>query len=251
MSLFHKTARLLRGGDEKTVTAAVILAAGNSTRMGKNKNKQLMTVNGIPVLAHTLMAYQKCDHINHIVVVARETDFDSILAMRKKYKITKLVKLVCGGKTRQESAQIGVANVAPDTKYVAIADGARCLITSESISKVCMRAYQYQAASAGHQISSSVKRATAMGVITESVDRKGLWEAQTPQVFHTSLYNAALFKAIRDKYEVTDDNELITHLGYRVKLVECGLENIKITTPDDIAFADAILSARERKHKKA
>lgn len=250
MSLFHKTAQLLRGGDEKTVTAAVILAAGSSTRMGKNKNKQLMTVNNIPVLAHTLMAYQKCDHINHIVVVARESDFDAILAIRKAFKIKKMTKLVCGGKTRQESARIGVANVAPDTKYVAIADGARCLITPESISKICMRAYQYQAASAGHQISSSVKRASIMGIVTESVDRNGLWEAQTPQVFHTSLYNAAVYKATRDKYEVTDDNELITHLGYRVKLVECGLENIKITTPDDISFAEAILTARESKGKK-
>ncbi len=243
---FHTAARILRGGDQKTATAAIILAAGSSTRMGKGTNKQFLTINEIPVLAHTLKAYQECSHIREIIVVAREEDFEEIRKIGKEYQIKKLKKIVAGGNSRQESAKIGVAQISANTKFVAIADGARCLTTSADISKVCMRAYQYQAASAAHQITSSVKRASLTGNITESINRTGLWETQTPQVFHTSLYNAAIYKAIADRFTATDDNELITHLGYQVKLVECGLQNMKITTPSDLFLAKAILTARAK-----
>ena len=134
-----------------------------------------------------------------------------------------------------------------DIRFVAIADGARCLTTPEQISTVCLRAQVSQAASAGHQIASSVKRAGLTGIISESVDRQGLWVAQTPQVFHTSLYTAALIKAEQDHFVATDDNELVQHLGYEIKLVECGRENIKITTPTDLVFAKMILTARAQK----
>ena len=243
-NLFHATARLLNGG--KNATAAVILAAGSSTRMGKDQNKQFMKINGIPVLARTLLAYQNCDLIRQIVVVARPSDFEQILALRKAYHISKLTKLVPGGSTRQDSARRGVNNIDAEMKYVAIADGARCLITPEQISRVCLRAFEFKAASAGHQICSSVKRTSSLGTIKETVDRSNLWVAQTPQIFHTSLYQAAMSKAIADKIEVTDDNALIEHLGYQIKMVECGRENIKITKPEDIAFANALARAREK-----
>ena len=247
--VFYSAARALRGGDEKIATAAVILAAGRSTRMGKKQNKQLLTVNDVPVLAHTLMAYQNCPHIRQIVVVARQQDFPAIVEIRQAYGIKKMTKLVVGGKDRQESARFGVSQVDPEIRFVAIADGARCLTTPEQITEVCLRAYKFQAASAGHLLTSSIKRATNMGMITESVDREGLWEAQTPQVFHVALYNAAIHKALGDGFEATDDNQLIEHLGYQVKMVECGRNNIKITTPDDILFAKAALTARETKQK--
>lgn len=245
--VFHSAARMMRGGDEKTATAAIILAAGQSTRMGKKQSKQFLDLNGIPVLAHTMMAYQNCAHIRQIVVVAREQDFEAIVKLRQDFGITKMNKLVVGGKNRQESARAGVSQIDPEIRFVAIADGARCLTTPEQISTICMRAYKFQAASAGHLITSSVKRATAMGIITESVDRTGLWEAQTPQVFHASLYNAAIYKSLQDGFEATDDNALVEHLGYQVKIVECGRDNIKITTPDDLVFAKVILAVRNAK----
>lgn len=248
MSIFHKTARLLRGGDAETATGAVILAAGNSTRMGKGQNKQFALIkDSVSVLAYTLLAYQKCDHIAEIVVVARPEDFDAILNIQKQYKISKFARIVAGGATRQESAKLGVSQLSDDIKFVAIADGARCLTTSEMISSVCMRAYEFQCASAAHQITDTVKRATLTGTIKETVDRTGLWVAQTPQVVHTSLYQAALYKADTDKFTVTDDNSLIEHLGYKVKLVECGPENIKITTPEDLELARAIVAYRSNR----
>ena len=215
--------------------------------MGKAINKQLYRINGIPVLAHTLMAYDKCPLISEIVVVARPEDFEDIFEMRKKYDIRKMTQLVVGGATRQESAARGVAKLSDKVHYVAIADGARCLTTPLQITKVCMMAYTHKAACAAHLVDDTVKRASAIGVIRETVDRTGLWQIQTPQVFHTSLYHAALIKAEKDEFVATDDAALIEHLGYQVRLVECGIANMKITTQSDLAVAKAILKDRAGK----
>jgi 2-C-methyl-D-erythritol 4-phosphate cytidylyltransferase len=231
----------------RNYTAAIILAAGNSTRMGENVNKQLQLLHGIPVLAHTLMAYQKCAMIREIVVVAQPKDFDAIYQMRKTYGIHKMTHIVAGGATRQESAKNGMSKLSDKVRYVAIADGARCLITPEQVAKVCLRAYRYQAASAAHQISDTVKRTNAVGMSLETVERKNLWQAQTPQVFHHSLYVAAMERAKSDGFTGTDDNALVEHLGYQVRMVECGRENIKITTAEDLPLAEAILTCRRCK----
>lgn len=229
---------------QKNYTAAIILAAGSSTRMGGNTNKQFELLNGIPVLAHTLMAYQTCVLIREIVVVARPSDFEAIYQLRKTYGITKMKHIVSGGKTRQESAVHGMQKLSDEVRYVAIADGARCLTTPLQIAEVCLRAYRYKAASAGHAINDTVKRTTSLGMTVETVDRNNLWQAQTPQVFHAALYTAALHNAKKDGLTVTDDNMIVEHLGYRVRMVECGVQNIKITTREDIPLAEAILKSR-------
>ena len=227
-------------------TAAVIVAAGASTRM-EGLNKQLYNLCGKPVLAHTLLSYQSCPLIHEIVVVTRPEDFEAVAEMKKTYGITKLTQLAAGGATRQESVKKGIAKLGAKVKYVAIADGARCLTTPAQITKVCIQAYSHKAACAAHLISDTVKRASILGTVTESVDRTGLWQVQTPQVFHTALYHAALIKAEKDKLSVTDDSSLIEHLGYQVRLVECGQSNIKITTPEDLPLATAVLNYRKAK----
>ncbi len=246
MSTIFDIAEALREKLPETDTAAVILAAGNATRMGKI-NKQLYRINGIPVLAYTLLAYERCPLIREIVVVSRPSDFEEIFAIRKKYGIRKMTHLVSGGATRQESARRGVEKLGAEVKYVAIADGARCLTTPAQITKVCLMAYRHKAACAAHLITDTVKRASVLGIVRETVDRAGLWQVQTPQVFHTSLYQAALIKAENDGFEGTDDASLIEHLGYKVRLVECGRANIKLTTPADLPLAKAILNARRKK----
>ena len=240
-----KIAETLWRSAKRNYTAAIVLAAGNSTRMG-GVNKQLEPLCDIPVLAHTLMAYQSCILIREIVVVTRPADFKAVYELRERFGIKKMKHIVAGGATRQESATRGMSKLSDEVRYVAIADGARCLTTPEQIAKVCLRAYRFQAASAGHLVSDTVKRTTTGGMTLETVDRKNLWQAQTPQVFHHSLYVAALARAQSDNYQVTDDNSLIEHLGYRVRMVECGRENIKITTPDDLALAEAILQYRSK-----
>ena len=229
-------------------TAAVILAAGASTRMGKI-DKQLYSLGGKPLLAHTMLAYEKCPLIREIVVVTKPESFAAVSEIAKKYGISKLTQLVPGGATRQESARIGVEKLGSKVKYVAIADGARCLTTPAQITKVCLMAYRTKAACAGHLISDTVKRATILGNVQETVDRTGLWQVQTPQVFHTALYHAALIKAEKDQFTVTDDASLIEHLGYQVRLVECGTSNLKVTFPEDLPLATAIYKYRTEKKK--
>ena len=239
----HLTARAIT----KTYTAALSLAAGSSTRMG-GINKQMETLCDIPVLAHTLMAYQKCPLIAEIVVVTRAQDVDTVRSLAQEYGIAKLTHVVTGGSSRQESAANGMRVLDERVKYVAIADGARCLITPMQIARVCIHAYRYRAASAAHKVSDTVKRANKMGMTKETVDRTDLWQAQTPQIFHVALYKAALYRAKHDEFTATDDNALIEHMGYQVSLVECGTQNIKITTPEDLPLAEAILTYRRQKH---
>ena len=237
-------ADILVNGLSDHKTAAIILAAGNSTRMD-GINKQLEPLFGIPVLARTLLAYEACPLIDEIVLVLRLSDFPAAREYQKTYHISKLKKLVTGGRTRQESAKRGLDELNDDVRYVAIADGARCLTTSEQIARVCLSAYRHEAASAAHKINDTLKRASALGAVIGTVDRSNLWAAQTPQVFHKTLYTAAQAKAEEDAFVGTDDNSLVEHLGYRVYLVECGAENLKITTPEDLPLASAILKLRE------
>ena len=226
-------------------TAAVILAAGDSKRMG-SVNKLFYRIGGIPVLAHTLIAYQKCPLIREIVLVAKPEDFSKIQDLKIQYGITKLTRVAIGGKTRQESAKNGVEKLSKDVKFIAIADGARCLTTPTQITKVCLSAYREMAACAAHKVTDTVKRATILHNTTETIDRKDLWEMQTPQVFSSALYQAAMLRAQDDNFSATDDATLVEKLGYRVHLIECGIGNIKITTIEDIPLAEAVLNYRKR-----
>ena len=244
---FHnlKLAKILQSPARGNDTAALILAAGNSTRMGGNRSKQFLPVLGIPALAYTLTAYQASPYISEIIVAARREDFDAIAEIRKEFGVTKLRTVVTGGKTRQESARRAFAKISSNVSYVAIADGARCLITPDEINSVCLEAYRYRAASAAHPVVGTVKRTEpGKNTVQETVEREGLWEAQTPQIFHVALYGAAMDRAAKEGWEVTDDNELVERLGTPVHLVECSQENIKITTPEDLKLAEAILSMR-------
>lgn len=230
-------------------TAAIILAAGESKRMG-TINKLFFPLNGIPVLAHTLISYQKCPLITEIVVVAKPSDFSKIQEFKYKYGIKKLTHIVPGGETRQESARNGMEKIRADVKFVAIADGARCLTTPTQITKVCLSAYRQNASCAAHKVTDTVKRATVLHNTTQTIDRNDLWEMQTPQVFQTSLYRAAMLRAEDSNLKVTDDASLVEAMGYRVHLIECGIGNIKITTIEDLPFAEAVLNYRKRFQKQ-
>ncbi len=224
-------------------TSAIIASAGNSTRMGGKISKQFLEVAKVPVLARTLSAFCNTALIHEIVVVARKEDFPAIREIWARTGSTLPFSLAEGGETRALSVQNGFAKISPNAKYVAIHDGARCLITPADIEKVCRAAYRYKAASAAHRVSDSVKIANRRGYIEKSVDRNTVWLVQTPQVFDTNLYRAALATA-KDTVHITDDNSLMEQVRYPVKLVECAQTNMKITLPGDIAKAEEILRER-------
>lgn len=249
--IVHKTADVIRavGGKEKyRSTAAIIAAAGNSSRM-KGENKQFTILNGMPVLARTVDAFEKSECIKEIVIVTRHEDIEVVIELCEKYKFNKVVAVIPGGETRQESVFKGVLEISDKTDFVAIHDGARCLITPEMVEKVCREAYIYKAATAATLSVDTVKRTEkGKGFITETMDRNNVWLAQTPQVFDANLYRAASFTAKQKGFSGTDDCSLAENVGFNsIRLVECGRENIKITTPEDLIFAKAILAFREEK----
>ena len=236
-------------GSERKIqpTSAIIAAGGSSSRMGNadGVTKQHMTVDGLPVIVHTLLAFEGCEVINEIVVVAREDEIPRYIEYKKRYGITKLTHTVSGGATRQESVRRGFEAIDPKAKFVAIHDGARCLITPEMIEKVCREGYRYKAAIAATAVRDTVKIADDKGFIAETTDRNLVWLAQTPQVISVPLYTAAAYSAREEGFEATDDAMLVERIENPVKLVECGRENIKITTPDDITMAEYILRNRQ------
>ena len=249
-NFIHKitdTVRAIAGKKDRIQpTSAVIVASGNSTRMGEGISKQMLLLDKIPVIARTIMAFDKCECISEIIVVAKQEEFYLYQEFQKLYKYKKFVRIVSGGATRQESVKNGFSAVSKNSRFVCIHDGARCLITPEQIESVCREAYKHDCATAATRAVDSIKMSNGKNLfISASVDRNHVWLAQTPQVFKTDIYELALKKAKSDHLTVTDDNSLVENLGFNIKLVECGRNNIKITTPDDVNLALAIIKSRE------
>ncbi len=230
----------------KNFTSAIIAAAGLSERFGGDVTKQMTTICDVPVLIHTLRAFEQAECIHEIIVVARINEIPAWEVLCREHGITKVSKIIQGGYTRQESVLCGLDAVNDKSKFVAIADGARCLITPEQINSVCRSAYKYKAATAAHKATDTVKLSDKKGFIDSTTDRETVWLAQTPQVFKTKLYRAAAYTALKKGFKATDDNSLVEEVGYPIRLVECGAQNIKITTRDDLTVAEAIISERER-----
>lgn len=246
MSVFTLLAdafRLLSGKKIRRFTTALVVAAGNSTRMGGGVSKQFMEIGGVPVLARTLLAFEKAPLIKEIVVVAKEDSLREVRDLAHTYGITKLTAVVAGGDTRALSVKNGMAALSPKAKFVAIHDGARCLVTPPMIEDVCRAAYTYKAATAAAPVTDTVKLATKDGFIKETLNRNTVFLATTPQVFSVNLYQGAL-ATVTDFESLTDDNQLIERLPHPVKIVDCGKTNLKITTPEDIGLAEAVLRER-------
>lgn len=225
--------------------SAVIVAGGSGSRMGNMpRTKQLTEIGGIPVIVRTLLAFQSCTQVDEIIVAARKDELSLYEDFKKKYGITKLVHAVAGGDTRRESVLNGISVISGDSEYVAIHDGARCLITPDMILSVLKKACACGAAAAAERMTDTVKRCDENGFITDTLDRADLWRAQTPQAFKTSLYLASAYTAEAEGFEATDDCMLAEHLGFKVGLVDCGRENMKITTREDLIIAKAILDSR-------
>ena len=246
--IFNKIAGVLRAisgsPHPKDFTSAIIAAAGMSTRFGGDTTKQMTELCGDPVLLHTLRAYQKTECIHEIIIVAKRNEIPYWETLCKNHEMTKVTKIIPGGLTRQDSVLNGLDAVDKKSKFVAIADGARCLITPDAIEAVCRAAYKYKAATAAHRSTDTVKIADKKGFIDHTEDRDTVWLAQTPQVFSTKLYRAAAYTALKKGFKATDDNSLVENVKHPIRLVECGAQNIKITTQDDMIVAESVILSR-------
>ena len=219
--------------------SAIVPAAGSATRMGGEKQRLLL--DGVPVLARTLLVLQQTDAIDEIVVVARKGDVAEFSSYKERFSISKLSCVVEGGDTRQQSVQRGLFAISSLTTVVAVHDGARPLVTSEEIERIIAEAEQSGGATAATPVKDTLKVAAEDGSVVATPDRRTMWAVQTPQVFCCATYREAMEMAVASGLDFTDDCQLFEHAGHTVRLVCTGYQNIKITTPEDIAVAKAFL----------
>lgn len=223
--------------------AAVVAAAGSSARMG-GEDKIMLPLMGEPVIVHTLRALEYCPYIQEIIVVTREELIVPLSKLCADYFLTKVSKVLLGGDTRTRSVRLGVAEVSEKAELIAIHDGARPLVTPEVLEDVILTAARCAAAAPAIPVKDTIKRA-ADGIVTQTPDRSELFAVQTPQVFEADLIRAALQQAVEEDVPLTDDCAAVERLGMKVTLTRGAEENIKITTPSDLAVAEALLQWRE------
>ena len=224
-------------------TSAIIVAAGDSTRMGYKMSKQLIPLNGRAAIEYTLKAFQTCAQIDEIIVVARAKDIDDIAHIAFAFK--KVSSVTAGGATRVESVKKGVRAADRRATHYAIHDGARVLITPAQIEKALNAAYECGAAALGTPVTDTVKVVDENGVILSTPDRSSMWAVQTPQVFEKELYKRAMANAVEKELNVTDDCAMVEAIGCKVRVVRGEYSNIKLTTPVDITIAEALLAKRK------
>lgn len=245
----YRICRVLRllSGKRRPYTAALILAGGCGSRMARadGVTKQMLPVGGVPVLLRSVRAFDACPYIDEIVVVARKEEAEAVRLMMRENGVRKFREVVPGGKTRQDSALRGFEAIDRERLgFVAIHDAARCLIRPDVIADVVAAAYANRAAAAAVRVYDTVKRASADGYVEKTIARDRLWLAATPQVFSANLYRAAAYSAQKDGFLATDDMMLCERIGQAVKLVDCGDDNFKLTTPGDVVRAEAVLRMR-------
>ena len=223
-------------------TTAIIVAAGDSTRMGYKMSKQLIPLCGRPAIEYTLRAFQDCDMIDEIDIVTRPQDINDVAQIAFQFK--KVMGIISGGADRAESVRKGIRNTSKRTTHFVIHDGARVMITPDEICRVLNTAIETGAATLGTPVIDTIKVAGEDGNIISSPDRSTLWAVQTPQVFEHDLYLRAIDNAVANGLSVTDDCAMVEALGVPVKIVRGEYTNIKLTTPSDIVIAEALLKRK-------
>jgi 2-C-methyl-D-erythritol 4-phosphate cytidylyltransferase len=221
--------------------AAIVLAAGESRRMGRDKT--LLVVGGRPLIAHTLAAFEACPVVDQVVLVLAPSNAPEVLPLLTRFP--KVVRTCMGGRRRQDSVRAGLYTIAA-REWVVVHDGARPLVTPDLISAGVAAAAETGAAAAALAVVDTLKQTDGAGIVTGTLPRDHVWAVQTPQVFRYDLLLRAHNAAIED---VTDDCALVEQIGGRVKLYPGARANLKVTTPDDLALVEAVLRARRAPRK--
>ena len=223
---------------QRPLCAAVIAAAGSSSRMGEDKI--MLPLGEEPVIVRTVRAMEKSELISEIVIVTREALVPLIAELCKDYCFTKVTKVVRGGASRLESVLLGVREVTCEPKLIAIHDGARPFASVDVIDGAIRQAEKSGAAAPALPVKDTVKEVRD-GLVERTVDRAPLRAVQTPQVFDADLIRAALQKAMEDNAQVTDDCSAVERLGMKVVLTEGAEENFKLTTQGDLLLARGLV----------
>jgi 2-C-methyl-D-erythritol 4-phosphate cytidylyltransferase len=223
------------------MNSAIIVAAGSGTRFGSEIPKQFLEINGKPMVSHSITAFENAVEIGEIVLVVSEADMDRAEMLRSDLNSKKLASIVAGGKTRAESVRNGFLALGKGG-VVAVHDAARPLVLPIEIDKVVMRARQVGAACLTLPVTDTIKE-VAGDLIKRTVDRKHLRRAATPQAFTYEILEKALDSENLDP-SATDECFLVEKLGYEIAFIDGSTQNIKITYPEDLQLAEAILRSR-------
>lgn len=236
--------KLLNKKPALPAVCAVIVGAGSSQRMG-GENKLLIPLGGTPVLAHTLLAFERCEYIRDIVLVCREGDIAPYAALAMQFSVSKLRTTVRGGNNRTASALAGILSAPTNTELIAIHDAARPLVSDEIISETVSAAMEYGAAAPIVPLKDSIKR-LRNDMILSDVSRSSLGAVQTPQIFHRSVIQSALERAVAENQTFTDDCAAVESAGQPIRATTGSYRNIKITTYEDVVLAEALLTEQEK-----
>jgi len=223
-------------------TLAIIPAGGAGRRMGGGVPKQFLPLAGVPVLVHTLRAFQRSPIIDEIFLVVPEGD---MAAVRRDFVegwgLSKVTAVIAGGTERQDSVANALMQVRDVHGIVLVHDGVRPFVSEELISRVVAAADEHGAAAVGVPVRDTVKSVSTAGKVVKTVEREGLWLTQTPQAFRRQLICAAYEKAAQDRFSGTDDSSLVERMGVSVRMIPGDHDNIKLTTPEDLALGAIIL----------
>jgi len=222
---------------------AIIAAAGAGTRMASDRPKQFLLLAGTPVIIHTLKVFEQCESINEVIVVVPAAESAGFLSLAAKFGLRKVTRVVPGGATRAESVKRGLQAIrAATAEIVAVHDGVRPFVTVEEIDATVAAAQADGAAILVAQVTDTIKQINDRQVV-QTLDRGELRRALTPQCFRYELLRDAYKDADVNDPSLTDESALVEKLGHPISVIEGSAKNIKITTTEDLAIAEAMLTA--------
>lgn len=223
---------------------AIIVAGGKGKRMHKRINKLFLLLNKEPIIWHTLNTFQNCKSINKIILVARPEDKNKFKAIIKKNNFNKIIKIIDGGIERQDSVYNGIKAIekANSDDIILIHNAVNPFVDEATINNCISATKKYGAAAVGFPAKDTIK-VVEDGFIRQTIDRRLVWQVQTPQAMKYFLAKRAFERAYADKFYGTDDVSLVERIGGSVKVVYCPRENIKITEPYDLAYANKMINA--------
>ena len=224
---------------------ALIPAAGMGRRMGRKVAKQFLPLGDKPMLAHTLLMFQRASEIDDIIPILSQEDMESCLRdVIEQFHITKVRTLVVGGKERQDSVMNGLRKLEKDASIVLVHDGVRPFVTAEMIRESVEHAKKGECVAVGVPLKDTIKEVDDRRQVRHTLERSRLWAIQTPQAFPVKTLKRAYEEAYKHNVYGTDDAMLAERAGFTVRVIMGSYENIKITTPEDLILAEEILKRK-------
>ena len=222
------------------MNTVIVPAAGRGTRIGGPQAKQYLEIAGATILLRTLRQVQSCGDVDEIVVATGDGESAIVLELAERGGITKLTRVVIGGAERQDSVARALDSVRPTgAGVVAVHDAVRPFATPSLFSAVIRRAHETGAAIAALAVADTVKQVDGDRIVG-TIDRSRVVLAQTPQAFRYGILKSAYDAATREGWRGTDEASIVERAGYPVAVVDGTPFNIKVTKPEDLAFAEAI-----------